>query len=283
MHLVGDLLENLGTRDLIGQCSNNNFAALDVVGGTGLEAALTSSIKLQNFFLGRNEFRFSRIIWAFYVFAKIFDRGLGLVEQVKTGAGNLIQIMRRDIRRHADCDAATTVKQHVRQARRQHLRLVHRAIEVGFPVDSALSKLTQQHIGVVAQTRFGIAHGRERLGVVLTTPVALTIHQRVAIGKRLRHEHHGLVAGRITVGVELAYHVADGTGGFLELRRRLQAQLGHGVDDTSLHWLEAVAEIRQGAVVDDIHRIVEISLLGVATQCELFDAVFVDDNFFVHW
>ena len=45
--------------------------------------------------------------------------------------------------RGADRDAAAAVEQHIWQPRGQHLGLVHRAIEIGFPVDGTLSKLTE--------------------------------------------------------------------------------------------------------------------------------------------
>lgn len=62
--------------------------------------------------------------------------------------------------------------------------------------------------------------------------------------------------------VELAEHVTDGPRGFLVLGVGVQAQFAHGIDDTSLYGLEAVADVRQGAVHDHVHGVVEIGLLG---------------------
>ena len=62
--------------------------------------------------------------------------------------------------------------------------------------------------------------------------------------------------------MELAEHVADGEGRFLVLVGGGEAELAHGVDDAALHGLQPIAERRQRAVQDDVHRVVEVRLLG---------------------
>ncbi|MNH21915.1 hypothetical protein D3C79_817510 [compost metagenome] len=62
--------------------------------------------------------------------------------------------------------------------------------------------------------------------------------------------------------VVLTQHVTHGTGGLLVLGQRRQPQLAHGVDDAPLHGLEAVADMGQGPVHDDVHGVVQVSLLG---------------------
>ena len=66
------------------------------------------------------------------------------------------------------------------------------------------AELAEQHVGVLGELRLGVAHGREGLRIVLRAPVALPVDDRIAIGERLRHEHHGLVAGAVAVRMELA-------------------------------------------------------------------------------
>ena len=51
-----------------------------------------------------------------------------------------------------------------------------------------------------------------------------------------------------------------------------EAELAHRVDDAALHGLQAVAEARQRAIEDDVHRIVEVRLLREGAQRLLFDA-----------
>src|SRR3569833_2355491 len=94
--------------------------------------------------------------------------------------------------------------------RGQHRGLVERAVEIGHPVDRALSQFIEQHLRVARETRLGVTHGREGFGVVGRAPVALPVDQRIAIRKRLGHEHHGLITGGVAVRMEFAEHVADG-------------------------------------------------------------------------
>jgi hypothetical protein len=75
-------------------------------------------------------------------------------------------------------------------------RLVERAVEVRHPIDRALPELGEQHLRSTRQPRLGVAHRGERLRVVLRAPVAVAVDDRIAVRERLRHVHHGLVAGR---------------------------------------------------------------------------------------
>ncbi|MNJ24692.1 hypothetical protein D3C77_191160 [compost metagenome] len=68
------------------------------------------------------------------------------------------------------------------------------------------------------------------------------------------------------MGVELAEHVTDGTRRLLVLGVGIQAQFAHGVNDASLHWLQAVADMRQGTVHDHVHGVVEVGLFGEVSQ-----------------
>jgi hypothetical protein len=75
------------------------------------------------------------------------------------------------------------------------------------------------------------------------------------------------------VGVELAEHVTDGTRRLLVLGIGIQPQLAHGVDDAPLYRLQAVADMRQGAVHDHVHGVVEVGLFGEVSQRAAFYAV----------
>ena len=60
---------------------------------------------------------------------------------------------------------------------------------------------------------FGITHGSR--GVAIDgAKVSLTIDQRVAHGKILRHARHGIINCHISVRVVLAKNFANNTGGF---------------------------------------------------------------------
>ena len=192
-----------------------------------------------------------------------------------TGAGNLAQIVGGDVGGHAHRDPGGPVEQHIGQAGRQQRRLIEGAVEVRHPVHGALAQFPEQDLRVGGQPRLCVAHGGEGLGLVGGAPVALAVDQRIAIGERLGHEDHGLIAGGVPVGVELAEYVADGAGGLLELGRRREPKLGHGIEDAPLHGLEAVADVGQGAVQDDVHGIVQVRLLAEDMERHALQALWV--------
>ena len=73
--------------------------------------------------------------------------------------------------------------------------------------------------------------------------------------------------------VKLAEHVAHRASGLGELGVGGKIELGHRVDDAPLHRLQAIAHMRQGALADDVHGIIQIRLLGVFVQRQALDAV----------
>ena len=62
--------------------------------------------------------------------------------------------------------------------------------------------------------------------------------------------------------VKLADDIANRARRFLVLGPGGQTQLTHRVDDPPLHRLESIADARQGAVENDVHRVIEIGPLG---------------------
>ena len=73
--------------------------------------------------------------------------------------------------------------------------------------------------------------------------------------------------------MELADHVADGARGLLVLGAGGEPELAHRVDDAPLHRLQAVAERRQRAIEDHVHRVVEIGALGEGLERLALDAL----------
>ena len=115
-----------------------------------------------------------------------------VVDQRDAGVDDLAQIMRRDVGRHADRDAAGTVDQKVRVARRQDRRLIGALVVVGPKIDGVLVDLADDSPRCTRQARLGVAHRRRRIAV-LDAEIALAIDQRQAQGEVLRHADHGVV------------------------------------------------------------------------------------------
>ena len=93
---------------------------------------------------------------------------------------------------------------------------------------------------------FGVAHGGGVIAVDVAE-IALAVDQRIARGEILREAHQRVVDRLVAVRVELAHHVADDLGGFLERGAGVEPQQAHRVEDAAVHRLQAVAHIRQRA------------------------------------
>ena len=83
--------------------------------------------------------------------------------------------------------------------------------------------------------------------------------------------------------VELAEYVADGTRRLLELGPAAQAQLRHRVDDAPLNGLQAITDMRQGAIENHIHRVIEIRLLGELLQRAPFNVIEIEGHGRLHF
>ncbi len=271
-HLGGDLLQDTRSGNLVGQGGDHHVALLLLPAGAGAHAATAALVDLEQIGGWRDDLGLGGIVGPGNMLVQLLQRGLRRLEEPDAGAGHLAQVVRRNIGGHAHGDAGGAIEQYVGQACRQQAGLLQGAVEIGHPFHGALAQLTEKHPGIGGEARLGVAHGGERLGIVGGAPVALAVDERVAVGELLGHEHHRLVAGGIAVRVELAQHVTHGTRRLLVLAGRRQPQLGHGIDDAPLHRLEAVADVRQGPVENDVHGIIQVGLLGELRQSDAFDA-----------
>ena len=181
------------------------------------------------------------------------------------------QIVRRNVRRHADGDAAAAIDQQVRKPRRQHRRLLHRAVVIVLEIDRAFVDVVQQRARGLRQARFGVAHRRRHIAVD-RTEIALPIDERQAHREVLRQAHQRQIDRLVAVRVIVAHHFADGVGALAVALVVRVARLIHRVEDAPVHGLQAVARIRQRARDDDAHRVVEIRALQLVFDADERDA-----------
>ena len=188
---------------------------------------------------------------------QLVDRRLGVLQQVQAGVDHLVEVVRRDVGRHADRDAAGAVDQQVRQPRRQHQRLVLAAVVVRAEVDRLLVEIGQHLVGDLGEPDLGVAHRR---GVVAVdrAEVALAVDQHVAHREVLRHAHQRVVDRLVAVRVVLADDVADDARRLLVRPVPVVVQLVHREQHAAVHRLQAVARIGEGAADDHAHRVVEV-------------------------
>ena len=188
---------------------------------------------------------------------QLVDRRVRVLQQVQAGVDDLVEVVRRDVGRHADGDAARAVDQQVRQPRRQHQRLLLAAVVVGAEVDRLLVDVGEHLVRDLGEADLGVAHRR---GVVAVdrAEVALAVDEHVAHREVLRHAHDRVVDRLVAVRVVLADDVADDARRLLVGPVPVVVQLVHREQHAAVHRLQAVARIGQGAADDHAHRVIEV-------------------------
>ncbi len=165
---------------------------------------------------------------------------------------HLAQVVRRDVRRHADGDAGRAVDEQVREARRQHERLLRRrrrswARSRRCPCRGRAASPSRER----RQARLGVPHGGGGI-VVDGAEVALAVDERVAHREVLRHAHERVVDRRVAVRVVLAHHLADDAGALRVRRGSARGPaLVHREQHAAVDGLQAVADVGQRAPDDD--------------------------------
>ena len=193
-------------------------------------------------------------------FHDFLKRRFRIFDQLVASIDHLTQVMRRDIGRHADGDAAGAVDQQVRITRRQDNRFLARLVIVFLEVDGFLVDVLQQCLGRFRQARLGIPHGSRRIAIH-RAEVALTVDQRQTHGEGLRHTHQRVVDRLIAMRVILAHHIADDQRRFPVGPVTGIAAFAHRIENPAVNRLQPVAHIGNGARHDYAHGVVEVRAL----------------------
>ena len=191
---------------------------------------------------------------------QLLGRDHRIVEIGETGVDDLAQVMRRDVRRHADRDAARTVDEQVREPRGQDGRFAFRPVVVRLEIDRILVEILHQIIGGSRQPRLGIAHRGGGVGIH-RSEIALTIDQRQPHRPVLRHPRERFVDRTVAVRVIFTDHVTDDTRRFAIGPVEQESRFLRRKQDAAVDRLQPVANVGQRARDDDGHRIVEIARL----------------------
>ena len=195
---------------------------------------------------------------------RVLDVGAGRVD-------DLAEVVRRDVRRHADGDAGGAVDQQVREPRRQDERLAARLVVVGAEVDGVRVDVAEHLGGEALEAGLRVAHRGGRV-VVDRAEVALAVDQRVAQGEVLGEADEGVVDRRVAVRVVLAHHLADDEGALAVAAVRLEAEVVHRVEHAAVDRLQAVADVGQRPAHDHAHRVIEVRAAHLRRQLAVLDA-----------
>ena len=181
--------------------------------------------------------------------------GLGVGEQMVHRVDDLGEVVRRDVRGHADGDALGTVHQQVGETAGENHRLLELTRVVVDEVDGVLVDVGEHVERHRSETTFGVAGGGRRL--VERSEVALRVDERMTQAERLPHADECVVDRGVAMGVVLAHDLTGDTGAFHRGPVRERAQVVHAPEDAAVHRLEAVAGVGECTRHDDRHGVVE--------------------------
>ena len=189
-----------------------------------------------------------------HVFASV---ACGLLDEMDDGLANLRQIVRRHVGRHADGNTVRAIHQKIGNFARQIRRLFAVFVVVGNEIDRVFVDVFEKRFGKRRHARFGVSHRGRRIAVD-RSEVALSVDQRIAIGKILSHPDERVVNGTVAVRMVVTHHFADDLRALAVGAIRCEAHVAHADKNPAMDGLQTVAHIGQRAADDDAHRVVDI-------------------------
>ena len=199
-------------------------------------------------------------------------RRVRVLEHPVDRLGDLPEVVRRHLGGHTHSDAAGTIDQQVRHARRQDHRLRRLTVVVRLEVHRVLLDVPHHLHGERGHLALGVTHGG-RAVVAAGTEVALAVDHRIAHRPRLGQTNQRVVDRRVAVRVEVTHGVGDGLGRLHVTTLGTVAVVPHRVEDAAVYRLEAVADVRERTPDDDAHRIVDVASLHLGLDIDRLDPV----------
>ena len=141
VHLLSDLLKHLGGRRLVRQRRDHQLTALLAPDRPGLDTASPGPVDLPDLGGGSDDLCLGWKVRPLDVGHHIADVRLRLVQQMNTRRHHFVEVVRRDVGGHSYRNPGTAVEQNKGRARRQQLRLVDTAVEIGREIHGPLARL----------------------------------------------------------------------------------------------------------------------------------------------
>ena len=195
------------------------------------------------------------------------------------GEDDLAEIVRRDVGRHADRDAAGAVDQQIGEARRKDLRLGPRPVIIGGEIDRVLVEIVEKGHRHLGEPRLGVAHRGGRIRID-RAEIALAVDQGDPHRPVLGHPGERVVDRAVAVRVIIAHHVADDLGRFAIGAAGHHAAFLAGVEDSPVDRLQTVADVGQRPRHDHAHRVIEIGGLHLVDDLDRRDVAGFDGRRF---
>ena len=186
------------------------------------------------------------------------ERDVGLIHKSKNGVDRLAEIVRRDVGRHADRDAACAVDEQIGKARRQDDRLFFLVVIVRLEVDGVVPEIVEQRDRDRREPGFSVALRRGRIAVD-RAEIALSVDERNAHREVLRHANESVVDRKLAVRMILTDHVADGARRLVVGTVGGEVELAHRIENAPVHGFQTVANVGQRAAHDHAHCVIEIA------------------------
>ena len=266
----GDFLDQPRFGDKIGNFGDNDDPATArqfflVPARADAEAAASGAVGLGNALAAFDDHPACGEIGAGHEIQQLIGGRLRMADQIEGGIAQFGGIMGRDRGRHAHRNALRAIGQQVGEGGGQHHRLFFRTVIGLAEIDRILVQPFENETGDFGQPRFGVTHGCGIIAVDIAE-IALSVDQRITLGKILRQTHQRIIDRLVAMRMVLTDHIADHAGAFFERRAGIKLQQAHGIEQAAMDRLQPVARIGQGTVHNRRQRISEVTLLERITQ-----------------
>ena len=179
------------------------------------------------------------------------------------------KVVRRHIGSHTYGYTCGSVDQQIREARRQHYRLLARIVVCGDKIYGIIIDIREHFFAQTCQAYLCITHSGSA-GSVNITEVAVAVYQGVAHRPVLGKAYHRSVYGRVSVGVIFTHNLAHAVGRFLMGFVIRVAHCVHTIKDATLDGFEAVTSIRQSTRHYYRHRVVDVGRFHLVLDVNLY-------------
>ena len=211
-----------------------------------------------------------RKIRTFNKLHQLQDRNVRVVDLGADAVNDFTEVVRWNVRRHADGDAGAPVDEQIGKRRWEDGRLGARLVVVRDKIHRFFVHVLHERGAQMRHAGLGITH-RGRRVVFDGAEVAFAVHEPLAHGPPLRHVYQRGINHRFPMRMVVAAGVTADFRALTMLPVGKERQIVHRVKDAALGGFQTVAHVGQRARDDHRHRIVEERILDLLRNIDLGD------------